>query len=317
MSDRPRRDFLKTSFSLVAFASANPISLLGRINACHTDDDPNGTTMVSGKFQIKVSKFQTYETLNNVGRKIKIGLTEVGSSIKLATEKEMQMNPDHCDRSGTDGKCYPIAVVRVEESGEDAFTAVSTWCPHNAKSQIDYFDVSLGENGLFVCREHELSSYQADGTWVSPKESPFKNAPPLSEFNLAPGQTTPYLTRFSTRFDDDDTLTISDVLCECKSSDCDSTSVEDEGNLGLSLEQNYPNPVTHLTVIRFTLPAPGDCTLCILSTEGKMMKTPIDRKLEAGSHRIDFDARALPSGLYFYKLDTPYGTKTRRMTVVR
>ena len=302
-----RRDFLKGSLGLLVVSAAGGTALYGRVFP-ETYRRLN-SKQVAATYSLKVSDFVT-QTLPNG---IKLGLTEVGSSIKLTSFEELQMNPDHCERSGVDGNSYPIAVVRVKETGEDAFTAVSTWCPHDAESQLDSFDASLGENGLFVCREHEDSSYTADGTWVPPEESPFPDAPDKDEFffNLNP-DGTPHLTRFMVTFDGDDTITLHDVLVECEV-----LSSPDEAESGFSLDQNYPNPVGHSTIFRFSLPKAGLVTLTVLSTDGEEMARVVEQRMEAGAHSVDFHAAKLPSGTYFYKLETPFGTKTRRMTVIR
>ena len=133
MSQTSRRSFLKKSLSLAAVAAGGPTILLARLQPVSFRRLNN--TTVAGTYTLKVSDFPTF----TAGTK-KIGLTEPGSSIKLTSFEELLMNPDHCERSGRDGTNYPIAVVRVKESGEDAFRAVSTWCPHNNKSQLDLFD---------------------------------------------------------------------------------------------------------------------------------------------------------------------------------
>lgn len=311
MNKKSRRNFIKQSLSLFAVATAGPTTLLARIEP--TSWKPVDKTTVAGTYTLKVSDFPTQVLPGG----IRIGLSEVGDSIKLTTFEELTMNPDHCERSGKDGNNYPIAVVRVKESGEDAFRAVSTWCPHNNESQLDYFNRNLGEDGLFVCSQHEFSSFTADGTWVPPNESPYPDAPTLDEFffNLGP-DGKPHLTSFGTSFDGNDTLIISDVLCECE--ECAPSSVDDiEEGSALLLEQNFPNPATQLTVFSFVLPRSGRVKLSILSVDGKTVAVPVNRTMEGGKHLVDFNVKELPSGSYFFKLETPFGAKTRRMTVVQ
>jgi hypothetical protein len=43
----------------------------------------------------------------------------------------------------------------------------------------------------------------------------------------------------------------------------------------------------------------------------------VDGVLEAGAHQVTFDAAALPSGLYFYNLQSEGRQLTGRMTLVR
>ena len=302
-----RRNFLKQSLGLLVVSTAGGVSLYGRILPKSYKRLNN--SQVAATYTLKVSDFPTQTLPNGT----KIGLTEVGSSLKLTSLEELQMNPDHCERSGRDGKNYPIAIVRTQESGENAFTAVSTWCPHNEKSQLDYFNAELGEGGLFVCTQHENSCYTADGTWVPPSQSPYPDAPDKDEFffNLNP-DGTPHLTRFAVTYDGEDTITIHDVLVNCEVS-----SSPEEEESGFFLDQNFPNPVGHSTIFRFALPATAFVTLTVLSTDGKEIARPLEQRMEAGIHNVDFRARDLAAGTYFYKLETPFGTKTRRMTVVK
>ena len=308
MSKSSRRDFIKQSLSLAVLASTTPTLLLARIEPVSYRKLGNG--MAAGTYTLKVSDFPTFDDPTETK---KYGLTEVGSSIKLTSLDELLMNPDHCERSGKDGEDYPIAIVRVKESGEDAFTAVSTWCPHNSETQLDHYDYGIG-GGLFVC-SHQESSYRADGTWVPPAESPFSKAPALDEFahNIGP-DGKPHLTSFRTFFDGVDTLTIYDVLCEC--ADCPSSVVEEETS-SFRLHQNYPNPASGLTIFRFVLPTASHVLLSILTLEGKVVDTPVDSLMEGGSHMVDYNVKELASGTYFFKLETSFGTKTRRMTVVK
>lgn len=321
MANNPhnRRDFLKGSLGLLVFSSVGGTTLYGRVFPKSYKQLPGN--LVAATYTLLVDDYPSFEaTIDSELGPVKIGLTEVGSSIKLGSPSEnselLLMNPDHCERSGRDGNFYPISLVRVKESGEDAFVAVSTWCPHNNKSQLAYFDHKLGNSGLFVCLQHEKSCFTADGTWVPPEDSPYTDAPTKDEFffNLNP-DGTPHLTRFSTTYNQaDGTVTIHDILCEC--APCPTNSAPDEESGAYGLEQNYPNPVRHSTIIRFSLPGAAHVLLTVLSTDGEEIGVVVDKKMEAGLHSVDFKAKDLPSGTYFYKLETSFGTKTRRMTVM-
>jgi hypothetical protein len=66
---------------------------------------------------------------------------------------------------------------------------------------------------------------------------------------------------------------------------------------------NYPNPFNPSTVIQFTLPDAGHVSLKVFDLLGREVATLLDEHRTAGTHQVHFDARALPSGLYFYRLD--------------
>jgi hypothetical protein len=68
------------------------------------------------------------------------------------------------------------------------------------------------------------------------------------------------------------------------------------------LEQNYPNPFNPYTTIGFHIPAVQHVHLAVFNTAGQLVATLVDEKMNAGAHRIDWDASALSSGVYFYRL---------------
>jgi hypothetical protein len=85
------------------------------------------------------------------------------------------------------------------------------------------------------------------------------------------------------------------------------------------LEQNYPNPFNPGTVIGFTLKTAEYVNLRVYDISGSLVRELIDgnSKLEAGTHRINFDAGRLSSGIYFYTLSSASGSKTNKMILIK
>ena len=83
------------------------------------------------------------------------------------------------------------------------------------------------------------------------------------------------------------------------------------------LKQNYPNPFNPSTQISFSLAVNGLVTLSVYNLLGQEVKTLINRSLEAGSHSINFEASALQSGIYIYKLTSAGSTLTKKMMLVK
>jgi hypothetical protein len=70
------------------------------------------------------------------------------------------------------------------------------------------------------------------------------------------------------------------------------------------LHQNYPNPFNPSTTIGFELPDPSTVTLRIYNIIGQEVAVVLDREeMDEGLQELDFDASALPSGVYFYRLE--------------
>lgn len=87
--------------------------------------------------------------------------------------------------------------------------------------------------------------------------------------------------------------------------------------LALSLAQNYPNPFAERTLIEYAVDRQGPVTLTVYDVLGREVAVLVDEVAPAGRHRVHFDARALPSGTYVYRLRTDSGTRAQRMTLVR
>jgi hypothetical protein len=69
-----------------------------------------------------------------------------------------------------------------------------------------------------------------------------------------------------------------------------------------SLGQNHPNPFNPATEIAFNLMESGPARLSIHDLAGRRVALLLDRNLEAGEHRVRWQATDLPSGIYFYRL---------------
>ncbi len=87
----------------------------------------------------------------------------------------------------------------------------------------------------------------------------------------------------------------------------------------ITLEQNYPNPFNPSTNITFILPKRETVSLDIYNILGQNVgKILSHQALPAGSHTYRFDATNLPSGIYFYRLESSSGTvETRKMTLLK
>ncbi len=89
-----------------------------------------------------------------------------------------------------------------------------------------------------------------------------------------------------------------------------------------SLEQNYPNPFNPETQIQFRLNEPGNCTLSIYNLRGQMVRTLVNRSMQAGTHMVTWDGldnqgNVMPSGTYLYKLEFNDQTRVKKMELIK
>ena len=91
----------------------------------------------------------------------------------------------------------------------------------------------------------------------------------------------------------------------------------------MTLEQNYPNPFSDKTTIRYTLRDAGKVTLDVYDVFGRIVATLVDEVLEAGEHNIPFVVKgagsipssSLPPGVYFCRLRQGSDAITKTMIV--
>jgi len=85
----------------------------------------------------------------------------------------------------------------------------------------------------------------------------------------------------------------------------------------LRLDQNFPNPFNPTTKISFQLPETGNVSLKVYDLTGRQVAVLADSQMAAGTYTATFDASRLSSGVYFYRLETPAGSLSRKMTLIK
>ncbi|GAB5409324.1 MAG: hypothetical protein BalsKO_16890 [Balneolaceae bacterium] len=84
------------------------------------------------------------------------------------------------------------------------------------------------------------------------------------------------------------------------------------------LEQNYPNPFNPSTNISFNLPNAANVNLTVYNLLGQKVATLINGKtMTSGSHSVAFNASALSSGVYLYRLEAGSFVSNKRMTLIK
>lgn len=97
------------------------------------------------------------------------------------------------------------------------------------------------------------------------------------------------------------------------------TSTEDEVGLPdkFSLSQNYPNPFNPSTTINYDLPKASVVKLTVFDILGRKVATLANERKEAGYHQVVFDARALASGVYLYRLEAGNNIFIKKLTLIK
>ena len=91
-----------------------------------------------------------------------------------------------------------------------------------------------------------------------------------------------------------------------------------ELNGGLVAFRATPNPFNPRTKIEFGMRSAGHASVRIFDVRGRLVRTLVDRDLEAGNHSVDFDGNGLASGVYLMKLSIRgEAAEIRRITLMK
>jgi len=83
------------------------------------------------------------------------------------------------------------------------------------------------------------------------------------------------------------------------------------------LHQNYPNPFNPETTIGFELAEASNVTLTVYNVAGQEVATLVNGSLNAGAHSVVFDAAALTSGVYLYRLTAGSFSAQQKMVLMK
>ncbi|MDQ3021399.1 MAG: choice-of-anchor J domain-containing protein [Bacteroidota bacterium] len=83
------------------------------------------------------------------------------------------------------------------------------------------------------------------------------------------------------------------------------------------LKQNFPNPFNPTTNINFSIPKSGFVTLKVYDMVGKEVVTLVNEVKNAGNYIVGFNAATLPSGAYFYRIETNDFADTKKMLLIK
>ncbi len=84
-----------------------------------------------------------------------------------------------------------------------------------------------------------------------------------------------------------------------------------------NLTQNYPNPFNPVTNIKYSLPENTSVKLAVYTITGEKIKTLVYGQQSPGIYTVQFTGSNLPSGVYFYKLETENFSETRKLVILK
>lgn len=83
------------------------------------------------------------------------------------------------------------------------------------------------------------------------------------------------------------------------------------------LRQNYPNPFNPSTTIEFSVPRTGNVRLALYDELGKECAVLLDQAMESGSYSYRLNASTLPSGVYYYRIQSSGSTLSKQLLLLK
>jgi photosystem II stability/assembly factor-like uncharacterized protein len=96
------------------------------------------------------------------------------------------------------------------------------------------------------------------------------------------------------------------------------TTIEEELiTLNFELDQNYPNPFNPSTRIQYAISSRQFVTLQVYDVLGNEVATLVNEDKAAGNYEVEFGAKNLSSGIYFYQLKAGAFVQSMKMILLR
>ena len=97
----------------------------------------------------------------------------------------------------------------------------------------------------------------------------------------------------------------------------DGTSLKNLIPKEYNLYQNFPNPFNPSTKIKYDIPVNGLVTLKVYDVLGSEVATLVNEEKTVGRYEVNFDAAALASGVYIYRLSVNDFVNVKKMVLLK
>lgn len=84
-----------------------------------------------------------------------------------------------------------------------------------------------------------------------------------------------------------------------------------------AVKQNFPNPFNPSTQIEFNIPNNSNVEVKVYNALGMEVATLLKEFRQAGTHKVEFNASNLSSGIYFYRVLSGNNSIIKKMVLLR
>ena len=219
--------------------------------------------------------------------------------------------------TSSDAATYTIANIFSKNNKGSGFSYAANWTPslifvdtsrfdfHPLPVELSSFTAETNDRNVVLkwntSTENNSASFEVEKKpsdleiWqkiASVKASGNRNAPKHYSFTDKNIKSSKFDYRLK-MLDNDGTFKYSSVI-----------SLDIAAPARFELSQNYPNPWNPSTKISYTLPFESNVKLIIYNSIGETIKELVNTFQNSGYYEVTFDSKSLPSGVYFYSIQT-------------
>lgn len=86
---------------------------------------------------------------------------------------------------------------------------------------------------------------------------------------------------------------------------------------GIIVSQNYPNPFNPETTIKYSIPKDNNVNIVLYNMLGAEQEVLFNHYQKAGAYSLQFDGSRLPSGVYFYRVESGVYSVIKKMILLK
>jgi hypothetical protein len=218
------------------------------------------------------------------------------------------------DMELTKGNTYtiPFMVKNLEDIAGYQFTLGFD------KNNVEFVNITHNNNGADAdFGLTHLDEGMVTTSWINPTNLPFKKMETVFQLTLKAKNNTSLnkLFKFTSDLTKAEAYNQQGTTMDVKLNYMSTTTATVEAKTDkFELYQNQPNPFSRNTVVSFNLPTAAHATLTIYDQTGRIVQR-MDDDFNKGKNEVKLEVLAA-AGLYFYKLDTPEYSSTRKMILL-
>jgi uncharacterized protein (DUF1330 family) len=226
--------------------------------------------------------------------------------------------------------------IAVSEDGQIVMIA---WCvpEYVGEPGISSLNIYPGDGGQYstpIYYTDYLSNISYDGglTWSESNIFPLKNRPNIQEVYLSLNKnliynesTGDYRADYfyivdeipgNAQFNQNSFSNANEWYYDSLLIQSSPVSVKKETIYSFSILQNFPNPFNPSTTISYEIPERNFVTLKVYDILGNEIAILVNQEKQVGKYKVEFTARDLSSGVYFYSLSTGNYFSTKKMILL-